>query len=195
METSCDNRFRTGPFSCSLGNKCVGYSSSTSLLALPTLPKSKLPLGQAPSKSQQQDGENRGEEHRTQKDQLLGGGCWKPFPPSRGKKNPKSSNSKEKRREKVLLFFRATHASTLQSLACVSISEVNSIFFRWKRFKKKREKLRIQPSENCFGRSHAISHRRKKKKNQLFLIYLLIHLSISFLSNVKMDVFYNFASR
>lgn len=37
---------------------------------------------------------------------------------------------KKKRLEKCLLFFRATHASTLQTLACVSISEVNSIFFR-----------------------------------------------------------------
>lgn len=126
VEPSYDNRFCTGPFSCSLGNKCVGYASSTPLLALPTLPKTKPPLGQEPSKSQQQDRENRCGEHRAQEDQLLAGFA-EVLPTIQGKNQQQQG---KKRVEKVLLFFRATHASTLQSLACISISEVNSIFFR-----------------------------------------------------------------
>lgn len=129
----------------------------------------------------------------TQQDQLLRRDCWAVFLTIQ-RKNPKYRKSKRKRAEKVLLFFRATHASTLQSLACVSISEVNSIFFRWKRLKKKKKNLRIQPSENCFGHSHAISRRSKEEKNQLLLIYLFIHSSTSFLSNVKKDVLCNFTN-
>ena len=39
-------------------------------------------------------------------------------------------SKKKKKAEKLPIFVRATHASTLQCLACVSISEANSIFFR-----------------------------------------------------------------
>lgn len=129
VEPHYDNRFRTGPFSRSLGNKCVGYASSTPLLALPTLPKTKPPLGQEPSKSQQQDRQNRCGEHRAQEDQLLGGFAGSPSHHPEEESQIQQQQGK-KRVEKVLLFFRATHASTLQSLACISISEVNSIFFR-----------------------------------------------------------------
>lgn len=137
LQTSCDNRFHTGSFSQSLGNKCINYSSPTPLFALPTLPKTKLSLDQESSKSQQQDLENRHGEHKVQQDQLLGRDCRKSFPPSR-KGIPNSATARKKKAEKFLPFFRATHASTLQSLACVSISEV-TLFSLDERDKKKKK--------------------------------------------------------
>lgn len=77
----------------------------------------------------------------------------------------------------MLALYSVWHVSAFLKQTLFSLDERD--------LKKKKSKLRIQPNENCFGHSHAIGCRSKKKKNQLLLIYLFIHLSISFPSNVK----------
>lgn len=123
------NLFFPGRLPCNQGSKRWGYLFSVPLLTLPTVPKMKLPLDHESSTSQTRTGRTDAQNtNGTHQDQLLGRDCWKSLPLSR-ERIPNPGTARKKRR-KLLLFFRATHASTLLSLACVSISKVNPVFFR-----------------------------------------------------------------